>query len=80
MNQCVVCGAYPVDRHHIKSKGSGGSNDDLNLVHLCRIHHNEIHTIGPYRTSEKYPSLKKYLNDAGFIFKYEFGVMKLRRL
>lgn len=35
-----------VQVHHIRSKGAGGSNDDVNLVTLCGEHHAKIHSLG----------------------------------
>jgi hypothetical protein len=34
---------YP---HHIITRGSGGSDDPVNLIGLCRPHHDEVHTQG----------------------------------
>lgn len=49
---CIVCGVQPVDVHHAKTKGSGGS--DLTAVPLCRFHHQECHQIGRQSFQEKY--------------------------
>ena len=49
---CIVCGVTPVDAHHAKTKGSGGS--DLTAVPLCRYHHRECHDIGRQSFQEKY--------------------------
>ena len=42
---CVICGGEAV-YHHIKSFGSGGLTEIKNLIPLCTLHHNEIHTKG----------------------------------
>ena len=51
---CTACGSWPVDVHHIKSVGSGGSDHINNLMPLCRTHHIEIHKIGRLTFMEKY--------------------------
>jgi hypothetical protein len=33
-----------VDPHHLVTRGAGGT--DLTLVPLCRLHHQELHTVG----------------------------------
>lgn len=43
--RCIVCKKEP-DKHHIKTRGSGGSDEERNLLNLCREHHMEIHRIG----------------------------------
>lgn len=35
-----MCGKSPVDPHHVKTRGAGGS--DLLAVPLCRVHHVEV--------------------------------------
>jgi len=32
--------------HHLKTRGSGGSDGSWNRLNLCRIHHIEIHQVG----------------------------------
>lgn len=44
----------PVDKHHIKTRKSGGSDEPFNLIPLCRKHHTEIHQIGSVTFIEKY--------------------------
>ena len=42
---CVTrCTAADTDPHHLKSRGSGGS--DHTAVSMCRQHHTEVHTLG----------------------------------
>jgi hypothetical protein len=65
---CVVCGSWEFDRHHVKSKGSGGPDEDWNLVNLCREHHGEIHTIGRNRFTMKYQRFKRALELKGWVF------------
>ena len=46
---CVACGGPGTDLHHIKSRGSGGSDEDFNLVRLCRECHSALHHKGQVR-------------------------------
>lgn len=43
--RCTVCRKYS-EKHHIKTRGSGGSDDPENLLDLCRNCHIEVHQIG----------------------------------
>lgn len=44
-DECLRCGSHhQIQRHHIQPRASGGSDDDENLVPLCRVCHDEIHT------------------------------------
>lgn len=47
---CAVClGPPPNDAHHLKTVGSGGPDEDWNVIPLCREHHAAWH--GLTRTS-----------------------------
>lgn len=42
--KCEVCASTEqVEIHHIKSRGSGGSDEHNNLIALCWIHHHHAH-------------------------------------
>ena len=42
---CEVCGRKgATEKHHKKSKGSGGDDTEENLIEVCRICHKKIHT------------------------------------
>jgi hypothetical protein len=42
---CVRCGGdFDVQEHHIQPRSKGGSNKPENLVPLCRVCHDEIHS------------------------------------
>lgn len=41
---CVICNRTPSEAAHVKSRGAGGTWQDL--VPLCRDHHREQHTMG----------------------------------
>ena len=41
---CSICGKKTqTDKHHKKSKGSGGNDTKENLIELCRICHTKVH-------------------------------------
>lgn len=52
--------------HHIKTRGSGGSDHESNLMSLCFEHHTEIHKLGTNRFSVKYRQVEYYLHDLGW--------------
>ncbi len=54
--------------HHIRTRKSGGSDDQFNLMPLCVQAHNEIHQIGLISMVEKYPELKEWLDLNGWEF------------
>lgn len=42
---CEICGARgQTEKHHIKTKGSGGNDTEDNLIEVCRKCHTKIHT------------------------------------
>lgn len=42
---CQICGKKTsTEKHHKKSKGSGGDDIEENLIEVCRICHTKIHT------------------------------------
>lgn len=68
-----------LDRAHIKSKGSGGTWEESNILLLCRKCHSEQHQIGWVKFSDKNPVLLKQLNKKGWIVKSFFGLRKLTK-
>lgn len=41
---CEICGKKgQTEKHHIKTKGSGGNDIEENLIEVCRICHTKIH-------------------------------------
>ena len=77
---CPLCGTYPTDVCHIKSKKSGGSDKVHNLISMCRKHHSEQHKLGWHRFCQKYPIMKSQLANKGWEFFDEFGIKRLRRV
>ena len=42
---CRICGKKgSTEKHHKKSKGSGGNDTEENLIEVCRICHTKIHS------------------------------------
>lgn len=58
---CIICGRSPVDLDHIKTRGSGGTDEPFNFIPSCSTHHRERHAIGLISYSEKYPEVKRWL-------------------
>lgn len=43
--KCELCGKRgQTEKHHKKSKGSGGDDTKENLIEVCRICHTKLHT------------------------------------
>lgn len=62
MAPCCVCFLKgPSDPHHLKTRGSGGKNDNWNLLALCRGHHVQIHKVGQSKFIEIHPIMKDIL-------------------
>ena len=57
-----------VTGHHIKSVGSGGHDIEDNLLPLCMLHHNEIHTCGLKRFVERYREIRSNLESKNWYF------------
>jgi 5-methylcytosine-specific restriction endonuclease McrA len=64
--KCLACGSANTERAHIKSRGSGGSDDAWNIMALCRKDHQEQHKIGIITFIEKYPEVKTYVEQNGW--------------
>lgn len=45
MIPCLVCHRLPVQAHHVRTRGAGGTY--RHLVPLCLDHHTQWHTKGP---------------------------------
>lgn len=71
MLECLVCHDQIVERHHIKTRGSGGSDDESNIMILCRTHHVEFHSIGRNSFIKKY-LLEKWMRNMGWYFDEQF--------
>lgn len=77
--QCTACGVLQENGnvlHHIKTRGSGGSDKKFNLMPLCNFHHNQVHQIGLYNFSLKYKSVTKFLINHKWELNNYFGKYK----
>ena len=63
---CLICGRSEADKHHWKTRKSGGSDDEWNLMPLCRMHHVEVHAIGATTFPKKYPRAMSWLIENGW--------------
>ena len=66
--RCLVCNRTGAVGHHVKSKGSGGSDKPSNLMPLCAIDHSRVHAMGLTSFAEKHPSVKNWLLANGWEF------------
>lgn len=64
---CIVCGTDAV-LHHVRTRGSGGSDGAHNLMPLCRRHHTEIHAQGNRRFADKFPAARAWLVENSWTF------------
>ena len=64
---CIICGAQG-EKHHFKSRGSGGTDDEWNIMPLSRGHHVEFHKLGATTFVNKYPQAKEWLIKNGWEF------------
>ena len=52
---CIICGRPSCKTpHHIITRGAFGSDDRINLIDLCPLHHNEAHASGRESFFKKY--------------------------
>ena len=61
--RCHICGTFPVEVHHWKSRGSGGGDGLENLVSLCPRHHREFHDKGVLTFWKKYGTALKFFRN-----------------
>lgn len=64
--RCVICGRQNPDKHHWKSRKSGGTDDEYNIMLLCRTHHKEFHRIGGASFAKKYAKATNWLLSNGW--------------
>lgn len=63
--KCLICGKN-AENHHIKTRGSGGTDDEWNLMPLCRKHHTETHKTGAVTFANKYSIIMEHLVKNGW--------------
>jgi hypothetical protein len=77
---CAACGTRRnVDPHHIRSKGSGGDDTDMNIIPLCRRDHSDWEQIGVVKMVAKYPTVGVWLERNGMWDVYVKAVERMRR-
>lgn len=78
---CQACGKFGnLDMCHVKSRGSGGDNDQDNILFMDRSCHKSQHQLGWVRFSERHPLVKKALFARGWKVVVEFGLKRLRKI
>lgn len=69
---CIACGHRQLEGgnclHHVKSRGSGGSDEVWNLMPLCQRCHNIVHANGLSTFAIKYFNVKRWLEKNGWEF------------
>lgn len=63
---CLICGTWPCDPTHVRSRGAGGHDVDFNVAPLCRFHHIHQHRFGVFQFLKKYPEFRAWLEDHGW--------------
>ncbi len=76
---CDACGKSPSDKHHIKTRWSGGTDDDFNLIDLCRQCHVAINQLGAVKFIRNNPHLESLFELKGWEIMNVFGIEKLVR-
>lgn len=51
---------------HLRTRGAGGSNEEFNLLPLCRLAHIQRHQKGLRWLSDKYPGVHSFMIDNGW--------------
>lgn len=75
----MVCGVTPTDLHHIKTRGSGGSDDLFNLINLCRYHHQQVHSYGMVKFINNHKHIMGILHSKGWEIQNVLGKRVLVR-
>lgn len=75
---CEACDKYGlVDKAHVKSRGSGGSMDDDNIILLCRSDHILQHSLGWKRFCNIHLNVKDILKNKGWMITVEGKLRKI---
>jgi hypothetical protein len=71
---CTATGDYILQRcyHHIYTQGAFPqfAHCSWNKLPLTKVRHTEVHAIGIRLFAEKYPNVKKWLLENGWVFEY----------
>lgn len=68
--ECLNCSRITFNGnclHHIKTRGSGGTDDEWNLMPLCQQCHNKVHAEGLTKFSRNL-YVEKWLKENGWEF------------
>ena len=65
---CIVCFKQGVDLHHLTTRGSGGTDDEWNLMPLCRFDHAKTHSLGLKQMSQVSENVEMWLIKHGWEF------------
>lgn len=58
---CVVTGSGGADLHHVKSRKSGGTDEQFNMIPLSHRLHQLWHNKGAVYMAENYPEIRGWL-------------------
>lgn len=61
--RCEICGGN-AEKHHIVSRGAGGTDEPWNILWLCRFCHRVYHDNGWVQFVEWYPALRAKVETA----------------
>ena len=65
--RCIVTGKA-AELHHVKTRGSGGPDEEWNLVPVSRLIHSLWHSRGNTYMARTYPIIKKWLLEHGWTY------------
>ena len=63
---CIVTGAPGSDLHHLKTRASGGTDDEYNLIPLSHMLHVQLHSKGLNYMADKFPAIHGWLVQHGW--------------
>jgi hypothetical protein len=66
---CIVCGTLSEQRcyHHVKSRGSGGSDHPCNMISVCQVHHNMFHNKGNKYMTYTFKGVQQWFQLNGWV-------------
>lgn len=71
---CQACKKFrPCNRHHIKTRARGGTDDQWNMLNLCHADHMLLHRNGYKHFLMIYPEMEKTLRGKGWEITEAFG-------
>lgn len=76
LDNCIACGVYTENGnclHHVKYRGSGGSDESYNLMPLCFKCHTEIHMIGLNTMSNNNENIITWLVNNDWVYDIHLG-------